>query len=85
MSDEEDLRFNVLNHETVPLHEVVPEEEVPAVLEQYRIVREQLPKIRVDDPAVRVVDAQPGAVIRITRESLTAGKHVAYRLVIRSL
>ena len=83
--EQEDLRFNVLNHVNVPLHAKVPEEEVPAILERFGIQLEQLPKIRADDPAARVVDAQQGEVVKITRKSLTAGHHVAYRLVVHSL
>lgn len=82
MSDEEDLRFNTLNHILVPLHEVVDEDEVPTLLSQYGIVKEQLPKIRDDDPAARVIDAKAGQVVRIIRESPTAGRHTAYRLVV---
>lgn len=79
---EEDLRFNTLNHELVPFHEVVDENDVAPLLQQYGIVKEQLPKIRDDDPAARVIEAKPGQVVRITRESPTAGRHTAYRLVV---
>lgn len=81
----EDLRFNPLNHALVPLHEVVPDSDVPAILAKYSIVKEQLPKIKSTDPAVQVIDAKPGQLVRVTRNSPTAGKHVAYRLVVRSL
>lgn len=86
MSDEDlDLRFNVLNHEIVPLHEILPEAEVPGVLESYGIVKEQLPKIKANDPGVKVVDAKPGQIVRITRASPTAGKFTAYRLVVEAI
>ena len=81
----EDLRFNPLNHALVPLHELVPDEAVPSILEMYSIVKEQLPKIRSTDPAVQVTGAAPGQLVRITRDSPTAGKHTAYRLVVHSL
>lgn len=81
----EDLRFNPLNHALVPLHELVPDEDVPSILETYSIVKEQLPKIRATDPAVQATGAQPGQLVQVTRDSPTAGKHVAYRLVIHSL
>ncbi len=67
------------------MHELVPDEEVPSILDQYSIVKEQLPKIKSTDPAVMVTGAQPGQLVRITRDSPTAGKHVAYRLVVHSL
>lgn len=81
----EDLRFNPLNHALVPLHEVVSDDDVPAILEKYSIVKEQLPKIKSTDPAVQVIGAEPGNLVRVTRKSPTAGKHVAYRLVVQGL
>lgn len=81
----EDLRFNPLNHALVPLHELVPDEDALAVLAKYGIVKEQLPKVRSNDPAVMVTGAQPGQIVKITRDSPTAGHHVAYRLVVHSL
>lgn len=83
MTDE--VRFNVLNHVNVPLHVILPDDEVKELLKRYNIVREQLPKIRNNDPACRVIDAKPGNVVKITRRSPTAGVAVAYRLVIEAI
>ena len=83
MTDE--VRFNVLNHVNVPLHVILPEDEVKELLKRYNIVREQLPKIRNNDPACRVIDAKPGQVVKITRRSPTAGTATAYRLVIEAI
>ena len=81
----EEVRFNVLNHVNVPLHVILPEDEVGELLKRYNIVREQLPKIRNNDPAARVIDAKPGQVIKVTRRSPTAGTAIAYRLVIEAI
>lgn len=83
MTDE--VRFNVLNHVNVPLHVILPEDEVKDLLKRYNIVREQLPKIRNNDPACRVIDAKPGQVVKVTRRSPTAGTAIAYRLVIEAI
>ncbi len=83
MTDE--VRFNVLNHVNVPLHVIVPDDEVKELLKRYSIVREQLPKIRNNDPACRVIDAKPGQIVKVTRRSPTAGIAVAYRLVIEAI
>lgn len=83
MTDE--VRFNVLNHVNVPLHVILAEDEVKDLLKRYSIVREQLPKIRNNDPACKVIDAKPGNVIKVTRRSPTAGVAVAYRLVIEAI
>lgn len=90
---EEDRRFNVLNHVNVPLHEIMPQEEHAAILDAYNVTMDQLPSILVTDPAARAAQpvgggetgASAGDIIRITRESSTAGVHVAYRAVISSI
>jgi DNA-directed RNA polymerase subunit H len=41
-----------------------------------------MPKMHVSDPAAIAIKAKIGDVIRITRESPTAGKAIFYRLVI---
>jgi len=67
----------------VPDHQIMSEEEVADLLVTYRVSLEQLPKIYHDDPAVRAIGADAGAVIRITRDSRTAGRAEAYRLVVK--
>lgn len=75
-------KFNVLEHELVPDHILLSEDEAAEVLKQYNISKGQLPKIKTSDVVVKQIGAQPGDVIRIIRKSLTAGRAVAYRLVI---
>jgi len=87
----DEVRFNVLNHVNVPLHVLLPEPEVATMLKQYGIVKEQLPKIRTNDPVVQVLQKQAGAegiagrVVKITRRSPTAGVAVAYRLIVEAI
>ena len=81
----EEVRFNVLNHVNVPLHALLSEDESKALLKQYGIVREQLPKVRSSDPAVKVIGGQPGQIVRIIRRSPTAGTATAYRLIIEAI
>jgi DNA-directed RNA polymerase subunit H len=83
--EEEDLRFNVLNHEIVPQHMLLADDDVPALLEKYQIVKEQLPKIKSTDPAVKVVGAKVGQVVQVIRPSPTAGTFTAFRLVVEAL
>jgi DNA-directed RNA polymerase subunit H len=66
----------------VPKHEVLSEEELKALLERYNITKGQLPKILITDPVVKKIKAKVGDVVRITRESKTAGKSVVYRVVV---
>ncbi len=79
---------NVLEHELVPEHYVLPEKGVGKILKQYGLTKDQLPKIRLSDPCILALDAisgsvEEGMVIRIVRRSATSGVAVCYRLVIR--
>ena len=76
-------RLNVLAHDMVPDHQIMTEEEVAHLLGQYNISVDQLPKIFSEDPAVKTIGAKVGDVIRIIRESQTAGRAESYRLVIK--
>jgi len=75
-------KFNVLEHDLVPDHVLLSEDEVAEILQKYSISKGQLPKIKSADVVVKQINAKPGDVIRIIRKSLTAGRAVAYRLVI---
>jgi DNA-directed RNA polymerase subunit H len=75
-------RFNVMENYLVPRHTILPEEEVEGLLSRYGITKAQLPKILMADPSAKAIGAKPGDVIRIERESPTAGLSVYYRLVI---
>lgn len=73
--------FDLFGHELVPTHTIADEAEVEIVLSHFGITRSQLPRIRRTDSAVKVLGAKAGQVIRITRESATAGASFYYRLV----
>jgi DNA-directed RNA polymerase subunit H len=74
--------FNIFDHELVPKHEILPHEEREQLLAKYRVRPYQLPKIRTSDPAVKAVGAKAGDIVKIIRDSTTAGKYVAYRYVV---
>jgi DNA-directed RNA polymerase subunit H len=76
--------FDLFEHELVPQHTIASDEEVQLVLEHYGIERNQLPRIYRDDPAVKVLGARPGQIVRIQRDSPTAGRTFYYRLVVNS-
>ena len=76
-------KVSILEHELVPKHEVMGEDEVAELLRTYKIQKEQLPKIKATDPVIKELkEAAVGDVIRVRRVSKTAGKSVSYRLVI---
>jgi len=79
--DYDEVIINVTEHELVPKHEILSDEEKGQVLQQYNVNDTQLPRIPRADPVCRYFGASPGQLIRITRDSQTAGKYVTYRLV----
>ncbi|MEM1514264.1 MAG: DNA-directed RNA polymerase subunit H [Candidatus Thermoplasmatota archaeon] len=76
------MKLDILKHILVPQHEVLKEEEVEKLLKAYNISKENLPRILLDDPVVKAIGAKEGDVIKIIRNSPTAGKSVVYRLVV---
>jgi len=79
------LTFKLLDHESVPHHEIIGEEEIAGLLKRFSIEKEQFPKIRIDDPIVLEIGAGIGDVIKITRKSQTAEEAYYYRLVIDAI
>lgn len=74
--------FNLFDHELVPKHELLPPDEREKLLAEYRVQPYQLPKIRTSDPAVKAIGAKAGDIVKIIRNSATAGKYAAYRYVV---
>ena len=72
---------DVSKHTLVPEHSVLDDEGVESVLEEYDIVKTDLPKIKRSDPALPE-DADVGDVIEIVRDSRTTSEAIVYRLVI---
>jgi DNA-directed RNA polymerase subunit H len=72
---------DVSQHELVPEHTVLDEDELEDVLADYDIERTDLPKIKRKDPALPD-DAEVGDVVKIERDSRTTDKAIVYRLVI---
>lgn len=71
----------ITEHVLVPQHEILGEEEAKRVMEEYKITKENLPKILITDPMIKILKAKIGDVIRITRKSPTSGKYYYYRIV----
>ncbi|UCH05995.1 MAG: DNA-directed RNA polymerase subunit H [Candidatus Thorarchaeota archaeon] len=76
--------FDLFSHELVPAHSIAEEREVSLLLDYYGITREEIPRILRSDPAAKVLGARTGQVVRIERESETAGSVYYYRLVVSS-
>ena len=81
------MKFNVMEHRLVPEHHLVSEKDEGTILEGLKVHRDQLPRIRRNDPCVQLLERkhgpiEEGRVIKIVRLSETSGVSVAYRLVV---
>jgi len=76
------MAIDVRDHEAVPKHEKMDEDEVDELLEKFDTEKDKLPKIERTDAALKQMDVEEGDVIHIERESPTAGKTDYYRLVV---
>ena len=79
------VMMDILQHEFVPKHEIITEEEeLQKILEYYQLAKEELPAILTNDPVAIIIGARPGDVVRIIRRSRTAGEAVIYRQCIQA-
>ncbi len=76
------MAIDIRDHESVPEHRKMEEDEVEEVLEKFEADKEDLPKIERTDAALKQMDVEVGDVIEIERSSPTAGKTSYYRQVI---
>ena len=75
------MKIDIQDHMLVPTHEIMTEDEIADEFSDVEYDFKNLPKIRSNDPVVKAIDAKPGDILRITRESQTAGVFVTYRIV----
>jgi len=80
--------LDIRSHTLVPEHILLTEEERLSILAEYQITIDNLPKILISDPVIRLLGTednpiQPGDVIKIIRKSPTAGTAIAYRVVVQ--
>jgi len=73
----------------VPRHELLTDEETDKVLKRLKITRDQLPKIKDSDAAIKTLkvainkDIPEKSVVKIIRDSQTSETAEVFRLVIR--
>jgi DNA-directed RNA polymerase I, II, and III subunit RPABC1 len=74
--------FNIYHHDFVSKHEILTPEEKTQFLQESKVQPYQLPRINATDPAIIAVGGNPGDIVRVIRNSKTAGKYVSYRYVV---
>jgi len=69
-------------HYLVPEHVLIKKEKVAELMAELGVKKDDLPRIFKDDAALKLLGAEKGDVVKIIRDSLTAGQSVYYRRVI---
>ncbi len=76
-----ELMIDITEHELVPKHIVLSEEEKLAVLKRFCTTEAKMPKIKQNDPMAKFYNMQPGQMVQILRKSPTSGSSEYYRVV----
>lgn len=75
------LQFNILNHQYVPSHTILTDNEVDEMMKKYNVTeKSQLPDISRYDPVALAIGMRPGEVCRIDRPSKSAISSLYYRV-----
>lgn len=76
------MKLDVSRHVLVPRHNKVSEKERKDLFDKYAIELKDLPRIFRTDPAIVGLDVKDGDIIKIVRQSPTAGICMFYRRVV---
>jgi len=75
------LQFNILEHEYVPKHIILNDDEINEMKKRYNITNNtELPEISRYDPVAQAIGMRPGQICKIIRPSKTAITADYYRL-----
>ena len=77
----ERLQYNILEHDYVPKHEIIGEQEIKFIKQRYNIRSDKdMPQISRYDPVAQAIGLRPGQICKITRPSKTAITSNYYRI-----
>ncbi|MEM4263528.1 MAG: DNA-directed RNA polymerase subunit H [Candidatus Woesearchaeota archaeon] len=74
--------FDVTKHMLVPKHSIASDAEKKKIIQRYCLTGQELPRILKTDPAIINLKPKEGDIIKIIRNSPTAGKAIFYRRVV---
>ena len=77
-------KIDLTKHVLIPKHTKLSDKETGELLKHYNITVDSLPKILKGDAALSTLSAKPGDVIKIVRNSSTAGESVFYRVIVNA-
>ncbi len=75
-------KTKISKHILIPKHTKLTESEKKQLLEKYNVTVKELPSIYITDSALEGITVKANDVIKIERDSPTAGHTVFYRSVI---
>ena len=70
-----------IEHFLIPKHAILSKEQAALFLKRYNLTMDQLPKILAGDEAISGFNVERNEIVKIVRDSPTAGKTVYYRRV----
>ena len=75
------MKINILEHHYVPEHIKLTDSEIEELAESLEYDIKDLPKIKSSDPVAKQLGVEEGDILKIIRNSDTAGTFVTYRYV----
>lgn len=74
-------QLDVTKHMLVPKHSVISEKEKKELIDKYKLSIIDFPRISPKDAAIHHLKAKEGDIIKVARNSKTAGEAAFYRRV----
>lgn len=74
--------IDIFQSSFVPKHEILGGEEKAELLKKLNVSLKQLPRIKEDDPVIKLLHGTHSDVVKITRKSQAAGEYYYYRVVV---
>jgi DNA-directed RNA polymerase subunit H (RpoH/RPB5) len=77
-----DLLVNIIDNNLVPKHILLSDDQAEEILTEYKIKKENLPRILSGDRIAKYYNIKPGQIVKIIRPSITAGEEIIYRVCV---